>query len=284
MNAQNCSACENCRSDCRDDRRRFWSRTFEPGMLIHVATGPGHLLFIVDGEIEVADAEGVYACKKDEMVLLAYNKEYRVRALTRGKLLVLDFTTHYHVCDDMHAERVWRAIRAVQYRFNTLEMRPAMLRFVESVVYYLEQGACCYHLYDAKNVEISVIYRSFYRSDELVRFFHPVMYKDLAFDTLVRKNHEQAKTVQELAVLCGYGLSNFKKLFVKHFGVSPYQWMLQRKSARIKSRLLDKTIPIKSVASEFGFADQSHLNAYCKRYLNATPLQIRNGSDDKSEL
>ena len=66
-----------------------------------------------------------------------------------------------------------------------------------------------------------------------------------------------------------------KKLFTKHFDVPPYRWMLQQKSAKIKNRLLDKTVPIKAIAAEFGFTDQSHLNAYCKQYLNATPLQIR---------
>ena len=111
--------------------------------------------------------------------------------------------------------------------------------------------------------------------------FH--LYKDLAFDTLVRRNYEHAKTVQELANLCGYSLPNFKKLFTKHFDVPPYRWMLQQKSAKIKNRLLDKKVPIKAIAAEFGFTDQSHLNAYCKQYFNATPLQIRNRYTDKSD-
>ena len=83
--------------------------------------------------------------------------------------------------------------------------------------------------------------------------------------------------------LCGYSLPNFKKLFTKHFDVPPYRWMLQQKSAKIKNRLLDKKVPIKAIAAEFGFTDQSHLNAYCKQYFNATPLQIRNRYTDKSD-
>ena len=60
---------------------------------------------------------------------LGYNREYRVMALTQVKLLVINFTTHYHVCDDIQAENVWKSIRSVKYQFNTLEMKPAMRRF-----------------------------------------------------------------------------------------------------------------------------------------------------------
>ena len=154
-------------------------------------------MFIIGGEIEIVHAEGTDIGKQDEMVLLGYNREYRVMALSQVKLLVINFTTHYHVCDDIQAENVWKSIRSVKYQFNTLEMKPAMRRFAESVMYYLEQGACCNHLYDAKAIEISVIYRLFYPAEELARFFYPVLYKDLAFDTLVRRNYEHAKTVQE---------------------------------------------------------------------------------------
>ena len=59
--------------------------------------------------------------------------------------------------------------------------------------------------------------------------------------------------------------------------------MLQQKSTKIKNRLLDKTVPIKAIAAEFGFTDQSHLNDYCKQYFNATPLQIRIITPSKSD-
>ena len=63
-------------------------------------------MFIIGGEIEIVHAEGTDIGKQDEMVLLGYNREYRVMALTQVKLLVINFTTHYHVCDDIQAERM----------------------------------------------------------------------------------------------------------------------------------------------------------------------------------
>ena len=149
-------ACETCRAGCQSNRRRFWVQVFQPGAQIDFDSESGHLLFIIGGEIEIVHAEGTDIGKQDEMVLLGYNREYCVMALTQVKLFVINFTTHYHVCDDIQAENVWKSIRSVKYQFNTLEMKPAMRRFAESVMYYLEQGACCNHLYDAKAIEIQL--------------------------------------------------------------------------------------------------------------------------------
>ena len=106
-------ACETCRAGCQSNRRRFWVQVFQPGAQIDFDSESGHLLFINGGEIEIVHAEGTDIGKQDEMVLLGYNREYRVMALSQVKLLVINFTTHYHVCDDIQAENVWKSIRSV---------------------------------------------------------------------------------------------------------------------------------------------------------------------------
>lgn len=214
------------------------------------------------------------------MVLIGYNNKYRITSLAKGRMMILNFTTHYHVCVNISAERIWNTIKTLKYKFNTLEMVPPMQQFVESVMFYLDNKINCDYLHKSKAVEISTIFRFFYTAEETANFFYPVLYKDLSFDTLVRKNYKQAKTIQELADLCGYSLSKFKQTFTKHFGISPYQWMQQQKISKLKADLANKTIPFKTITFEHGFVDQSHLNAFCKRYLNATPSQIRNNKTE----
>lgn len=99
-------ACETCRAGCQSNRRRFWVQVFQPGAQIDFDSESGHLLFIIGGEIEIVHAEGTDIGKQDEMVLLGYNREYRVTALNQVKLLVINFTTHYHVCDDIDRKSV----------------------------------------------------------------------------------------------------------------------------------------------------------------------------------
>lgn len=274
--------CACCSSNGSDTHRRFVKREFGQWERISFSPEAGHILFILEGEIKIEDAKDTYVRGINQMILLGYNHEYRIKALTKGIMLVLSFTTHYHVCVNINAERVWRTMKTLTYRFNTLEMVPPMLDFAKSVMFYLDHKIYCDYLQESKAVEIFIVYRFFYTSEELAHFFYPVLYKDLSFDTLVRTNYEKVKTVQELADLCGYSLSRFKKIFVRHFAISPYQWIQQQKISKIKASLLDKTVPIKSIAYEFGFVDQSHLNTFCKKYLNATPLQIRNSSEVQS--
>lgn len=268
--------CKCCSSNGSNINRRFVKRQFKQWETLSFSTEAGHVLFILEGEIKIENIKDSYVRGVNQMVLLGYNQEYHITALTKGTMLVLNFTTHYHVCINISAEKVWHTIKTLTYKFNTLEMVPPMQHFVESVIFYLDHGIYCDYLQESKVVEIFIIYRFFYTSDEVAHFFYPILYKDLSFDTLVRTNYDQAKTVQELADLCGYSLSKFKKIFPRHFGISPYQWMQQQKISKIKESLFDKTIPIKSIAYEFGFVDQSHLTAFCKRYLNSTPAQIRN--------
>lgn len=274
--------CKSCSSNGLNTNRQFVKQQFEQGDKISFSPEAGHILFILEGEIKIEDAKETHICGTNRMVLLGYNHRYLIIALTTVTMLTLSFTTHYHVCANINAERVWNTMKTLNYKFNTLEMVDPMLDFVKSVISYLDNKIYCDYLHESKAVEIFIIYRFFYTPDELALFFYPVLYKDISFDTLVRTNYNQAKTVKELADLCGYSLSKFKKIFARHFGIAPYQWMQQKKISKIKASLLDKTIPIKVIAYEFGFVDQSHLNTFCKKYLNATPLQIRNNTENQS--
>ena len=275
--------CKGCGSNDSNVPRRFTKLQFAQWNKISFPLESGHILFILEGDIKIEDENDTHICGANQMILLGYNHKYHIIALTKGIMMILNFTTHYHVCVNINAERIWRTMKTLTYKFNTLKMETPMLDFVKSVMFYLDHEINCNYLHESKAVEIFIIYRFFYTSNELAHFFYPVIYKDLSFDTLVRTKYSQAKTVEELAVLCGYSLSKFKKVFARHFGISPYQWMQQQKISKIKAGLLDKTIPIKSIAYESGFVDQSHLNAFCKKYLNATPLQIRNSSEAKQQ-
>ncbi|MCD7943085.1 MAG: helix-turn-helix transcriptional regulator [Bacteroides intestinalis] len=273
--------CACCSSNGSNIHRRFVKREFKQEDKILLSPDAGHILFILEGEVQVGDTKKTHVCAVNQMVLIGYHHEYQITALTKVTMLILNFTTHYHVCVNINTERVWRTMKSLTYKFNTLRMGTPMQDFVKSVLFYLDHQIYCDYLQESKAVEIFIVFRFFYTSDELAHFFYPVLYKDLSFDTLVRTNYLQAKTVQELAELCGYNLSTFKKLFAKHFGISPYQWMQQQKISGIKAKLMDKTVSIKNIAYEFGFVDQSRLNTFCKKYLNGTPLQIRKKSEEQ---
>lgn len=89
--------------------------------------------------------------------------------------------------------------------------------------------------------------------------------KDVMDMTLIEGVH-----LTELAAMCGLRTSQFAHAFKHSVGVSPYQWLIQRRIQRAKEHIR-MGIPLSEVALSCGFADQSHLTRNFKRMVGTTP-------------
>lgn len=274
-------SCEGCASHCSKSDKSFRYTRFSKGQEIHISQHDNHLIFVLSGKLSVQNKGSEYLCQQNQMVLLANTEVYRVAAVENGDMLMLNFMVNQQICDSMGIKDVKRILDVIEYQFITLDCNAQIQTYLTTMVKFLKDDIHCKHLHTPKMTELFIIFHFYYSIEDICRFFYPIIYKDIGFNSAVLANYDQAKNVQELADLCGYGLSNFKKVFATHFGLTPYQWILQQKVSKVKARLMDKSVPLKTVAMELGFADQSHLNKYCKRYFNATPLQIREEEDDQ---
>lgn len=81
--------------------------------------------------------------------------------------------------------------------------------------------------------------------------------------------------IATLAGLAGYSPDHFARLFKQGFGLSPYQYILQRRIERAKSLLLDRTHSIAEVAMQCGFASQAHFHTTFKARTGVTPGAYR---------
>jgi AraC family transcriptional regulator len=79
----------------------------------------------------------------------------------------------------------------------------------------------------------------------------------------------------ELADLVGYSPNQLVRLFKSSFGVSPYQYVLQRRVERAKSLLRANRHSLAEVALTCGFATQSHFSACFKARTGLTPGAYR---------
>ena len=77
-------------------------------------------------------------------------------------------------------------------------------------------------------------------------------------------------TLSELANACGIGVSHFAHAFRRTAGVSPYQWLVQRRVERAKG-LLKFSLPLSDIALACGFSDQSHMTRTFKRATGLAP-------------
>lgn len=278
MKVCNTSACEACESY---GSHSFKLLEFPCGRIARPKKKADRLIFIISGKLSVeAHEQEEFTCKEGEFILLVREKKYDVHVLKKAKLLVLSFVTSYQICDKMSLKEAKPIIDAIQYKFCSLEIREPLKMMLDSMIYYLNDDIRCNYWQRAKNLEFFVVFWNYYTIEEICRFFYPVINKEIGFHTKVMANYTKAKTVKELAQLCGYSLTTFNKLFTEHLpNISPYQWMLQQNRPLIKAQLLDKTIPIKVIIDSFGFIDHPHFNKYCNKHFGGTAIQIREGKE-----
>jgi AraC-like DNA-binding protein len=79
-----------------------------------------------------------------------------------------------------------------------------------------------------------------------------------------------APTLGELAQLAGLGKFQLLRRFRKRFGVTPHDWLLQRRADRARS-LIRGGMGLADTAAASGFADQSHMTRVFVQRFGFTP-------------
>jgi AraC family transcriptional regulator len=78
----------------------------------------------------------------------------------------------------------------------------------------------------------------------------------------------------ELAAIAQISPYHFLRLFKQSIGLTPHQYILQRRIERAKFLLQHSDLGIAEIAAKTGFCDQSHLTQYFKRLVGITPNQF----------
>ena len=81
----------------------------------------------------------------------------------------------------------------------------------------------------------------------------------------------------ELAAMVQVSPYYFLRLFKQSMGLTPDQYILQRRIEKAKFLLQHSKLGIAEVAIRVGFCDQSHLTQYFKRIVGMTPKQFSRG-------
>jgi AraC-like DNA-binding protein len=101
----------------------------------------------------------------------------------------------------------------------------------------------------------------------------------LGFETAIRlieKHYLEEITTHWLAERADISLPYLNQLFQRQLGISPKQFILQKRLARAKHLLITTDMQIKRIAQESGF---SELNSFCRLFRlknNRTPTDFRN--------
>ena len=75
----------------------------------------------------------------------------------------------------------------------------------------------------------------------------------------------------DLASRCNLSASHFARAFRQSTGLSPHQWLLQRRVDEAKRLLRDRRLSLSEVALACGFGDQSHFTRVFTRLTGSSP-------------
>ncbi|WP_394838665.1 AraC family transcriptional regulator [Pendulispora rubella] len=83
-----------------------------------------------------------------------------------------------------------------------------------------------------------------------------------------------ALTVMDLANAADLSPAHFSRAFKASFGLSPYQYILERRLSEARTALECPGARVLEVALRFGFADQAHLTRTFRLHFGATPGEL----------
>ncbi|HTB84770.1 MAG TPA: AraC family transcriptional regulator [Candidatus Sulfotelmatobacter sp.] len=81
-----------------------------------------------------------------------------------------------------------------------------------------------------------------------------------------------------LAKKLGVSYSWFRKAFVAHTGLSPYQYLLELRLVRARRLLVETEFSVKEIAMQTGFKDQFYFSRHFRRKMNLTATEWRRRS------
>ncbi|MEH1829264.1 MAG: AraC family transcriptional regulator [Nostoc sp.] len=96
---------------------------------------------------------------------------------------------------------------------------------------------------------------------KITDYIHDYLYQDLK--------------LIELSTIAQLSPYYFLRLFKQRMGITPHQYILQRRIEKAKHLLQHSNLSIADIATQTGFSDQSHLTKCFKRQVGVTPKQLR---------
>ncbi|MFO0826415.1 MAG: AraC family transcriptional regulator [Gemmataceae bacterium] len=98
------------------------------------------------------------------------------------------------------------------------------------------------------------------------------MLKVVAF---VTARYQEPIEVADLAAEVGLSVSQLQREFVRHFGITPTDYVREVRIGMARHLLETSDLPVSRVALNCGFYDQSHFNRHFKSLTGLAPRQYR---------
>ena len=94
--------------------------------------------------------------------------------------------------------------------------------------------------------------------------------------------YPQIETAQELMERLNMSATAFNRKFQKAFGLSPRQWLIQKKKEKLFRDIVMTDIPIGELAFKYHFTE-NYITTFCHEHFGKSPTQLRNEWKNQSK-
>jgi AraC family transcriptional regulator len=92
---------------------------------------------------------------------------------------------------------------------------------------------------------------------------------------LIEENIDLNITLAELAAAVQLSVFHFCRKFEKEFGCPPHAFIIKKRVEQATQLLSNTLLPIKVIAAQCGFSDQSHMTRLFRRFVGVPPAVFR---------
>lgn len=186
---------------------------------------------------------------------------------TRFTLVAIDPASLVSICDELEIPDV-----EVPMRFHF--KNGALDRTIQRLIACFDTSAPA--LLEAQALELTLIRHVIGECRRLDNGSHQLSKSKLErVEDFIQARLLQPITLEDMASVAGYSPSRFLLLFRNATGSSPHQYIMRKRLERAHDLLLHTRLSIGEIASDCGFADQSHFIRLFKRRTGLTPQQFR---------
>jgi len=243
-------------------------------------TNNDELIFILKGKLNSNyHTTSITPLSKGKILLLTSHYQFKSYARKKTEVLIFRIQGHFQLCECMSPQKIYnRSLNEFPRIANErtyLDIKPAIWKYLNTLIFCIEEGFTCSSFYEAKLKEFYYYVRKYYSLDEIYNFFSPLLYFNARFHDFILSNHHKVKNVRELAESMNYSVSGFEKHFKKVFNISPGKWMKMMRSDAVFRDIKFSLKSFKQISEDFGFFSPSHLNNFCKMHFGKTPGELR---------
>ena len=205
--------------------------------------------FCTEGEIVYEQHGKKFVSNKNTVVILPKGGSYRVNRTKSGCFPLINFDCLFNFCDEI-----------LTFSIND----------VEDYLYDFERIRELLLIEDRKCEMFSILYHIFDKifSD---RTKAHILYPAINY---IEKNfRDPSITNDTLASICNISEVYFRKIFVKKYGITPKQFIIDMRIKEAKRLLSEGALKVTAIAEECGFSNTFHFCRLFKQKIGMTPTE-----------